>query len=94
MSSEIYSRHVRNKEDPYFEVKLLITPVVVSYCFASENIPAIPDMKINKINSRIRLHLILTNSGVKVRDSCRHGNHYQLHSFAAVTPLFVEDEHF
>jgi hypothetical protein len=40
-----YSWQMHIKEDTYLEVKLLMTPVVVSYCFARANIAAIPELQ-------------------------------------------------
>src|ERR1700683_4868908 len=74
--------------DTYFAVRLLMTPVVVSYCFASANTAAIPEHR-NKwggceMMSRTRL---LTYSPVKVGYNCCQGDHNQPYSFAVVTPL-------
>ena len=71
-----------------------MTPVVVSYCWASANIEAIPERHSKWDDCVYKASTeLLTYSPIKVRYNCRQRDHYQLYSFTAVTPLNREHEH-
>ena len=76
--------HKSNK-DTYLDVRLRISLVVVSYCFASAKRAAMPT-KNERIASTF-LFLLLTGSRIKVGDNRSEYDDGQLHGLAPFGPL-------
>lgn len=78
-----------NLNMPYFDVRLLISPVVVSNCCANAKIPAIP----KKIDLRLSFYIepiLLTNARIKVWNNCSKCNNDEMYNLSGIWPLPVE----
>ena len=72
----------------HLDVRLLITPVVVSYCVASAKMSAIPIWQCGQSREAVqRPRGSLTNARVKVRDDRSERDDEQLQMLAEVGPL-------
>lgn len=84
-----------NERVAHFDVKLLMTPVVVSYWCASSKIAAIPISRTSQehvrhlaaLRTKTTWNQLLTDSRVEVGNEGGHRNNEQMQRFALITPL-------